>query len=395
MPSRSPDIYESVIRFLAEDEAARQRALGRRVLAKSYLLRWLAEPVFGAAGILLGRLLNLAPAASVLRLHNWGFRVLRSSRVYPWEGQERGVEAARALCRELSREFGGEPALVGIFSHPRADEEMLPLSADLTRAASDTLWKVRDLPCRPRLLVATDPMAVDMLPLPVEAFYAGLMEAYHLGLERWTSARSPAGRWMFAGSHWSRAGWKLLGLLRRRGEVVFALAGGVDYTTRVLYSGRELLRRLCVPKSADLEVVRALVGRAGGPGSAGGRVPPPALELIREAAGRSAERGGDLERELGRFEEEFARETPYRLRLWKILVRRLVQRGIPLVLIPIAHTRQRPFRVRWMEPQGLGAERGGAAGDSVRVFRFTGGGVRSGVERLEAWAAAFVGASFF
>ena len=192
--------------------------------------------------------------------------------------------------------------------------------------------------------------------------------------------------------------WKLLKLLREGREVALALAGGVDYNARILYAAREMLRRQGCRRELDLKFASLLVGVSGGLASETGVLSEQARRFLLESPGV-----GRLSREgavwaIQEFEEEFVRQTPYRLRLWRVLVRRLLRYGISLVVIPVAHSRDSPPGIRWGKPVALGAvpERiGKADADRVQVFHCEGGRVVSQPQSLEAWAVFFVRDNLF
>ena len=248
------------------------------------------------------------------------------------------------------------------------------LNFEFVRHAMLALRRLRGKPCRPRLVVAVDPFALDTLSVPVEGLYAGFMGSYHLGFDRMCLERGSVSARLLARSAWHRMPFRLFEALRAGEEVGMALSGGVTTTARVLYCLREWLgrRRAESPLLGRPQEVRKrlrsvpafeAMERSSGPvtsvwrameawamagfscAAAPGALPAAETGFLGgadktlaedclEALDIPGERRGPALAELA---EEIRRETPYRERFFSAVARRIVESGRPLVLIPIAH----------------------------------------------------------
>lgn len=367
--------FEDLMAVIARAEArrcARQHAV---LPAKPASRRFLLETPMNLGGMLLARALELSPPELVLRAHDALFRSLASPHHYPFEDSP-ALAAAAELTGRIEASAGKPPAILALISHPPVMGDMSHLNFELVRHAYLALRRLRAKPCRPRLVVAVDPFALDTLSLAVEGLYAGFMGTYHLGLDRMCLERGSVSARLLAATAWHRMPYRLFDVLRRGGEVGMALSGGVTTTARALYALREWLgrRRRMSPLRGKPEEVRrrlredaafrsmeeggcgpvpsvwrameawAMAGLSGATGASG---EPPAAETgrltgeARAAAERCLEalalpapgRGPALDE----LAEEVGRETPYRGRFFSAVARRVAASGRPLVMIPIVH----------------------------------------------------------
>ncbi len=338
--------------------------------------RLLLEAPFNLCGIFLRWVLELAPADAVLALHDRIYRLLAGGRTYPFD------EASPALARAkdqalLLQEQGREPALLSMISHPAVLGEMAHLNFELVRHACRALRLVRGRPCRPRLVVAVDPFALDTASLAAEGAYAGFMGLYHLGLDRLAFSRSGHSSCLVAKTAWPNLIWRLLRRLAGGGEAAMAVSGGVPATARVLYTTREWVgrhRRLSARRGQPEKVLSGLRGFADfrkfesdGPHSEDLRsnawrmVEGWAMSAVAEHLGGEpscAETGvltprarqvlesclealdvPSLEQDAALLElsEEFQRETPFRRRLFQIVAGRMLRHGRPVMFLPVVH----------------------------------------------------------
>jgi hypothetical protein len=235
------------------------------------------------------------------------------------------------------------------------------------------LRAVRARPCRPRLVAAIDPFALDTVSIPVEGLYAGLMGTFHVGIDRLALGRGHPGTALTPLAAWTAMPMRLLRSLSEGGEIGLVPAGGVPSTSRVLYGVRDwarIARGRSPLRGRPAEVERALRADPSfarfesALARAGISAPPHPWRLIdawlmmaaagllpdenAEAAGiavlgclaiPAAERP-DLLAELAR---DLSRETPRRLRLFRLLAGRVARRR-PLVMIPIVHAMD-PLRI--------------------------------------------------
>ena len=348
--------------------------------AKTELQRVCLEPFARAAGMIVGAVMELLPADRVVALHNRGLLALSAGRNYPFDLRSPAVVAARALAARLEKESGHAPALLAAISHPPVMGDLAHLNTELVRHSILALREVRGRPCRPRLVVAIDPFALDTLSLLEEGFYAGYMGSFHLGLDRLALGRGHPGPLMSPQTRWDRMPLRLFRSLAEGNEIGMVLSGGIPATGRVLYGVREWSRRARAasplhgdPAQADV-FLRADAAFARFETAAAAHIPLPRgpwrlLEawLMTAAAGllpgEDGRGGGALRalmsessrriarRPARRLAGDMARETPPRRRLFRLLVGRVARRR-PLLLIPVVH-RAQPLGVEEREAWGV------------------------------------------
>ncbi|MBI4376993.1 MAG: hypothetical protein HY549_11150 [Elusimicrobia bacterium] len=347
--------------------------------SKPGALRAWIEPPLVLLGFLLSLGARLLPADWVLAGHEWIFSKLASPHRYAFQPASPSLERAHALSRRLDR--GGSPvAMLAVLSHPPVLGELAHLNFELVRHGMQALRQIRGRPCRPRLVVAIDPFALDTVSLHEEGVYAGFMGLYHIGVDRLALHRNALTRLLLGPTSWERMAGRLLGVLKAGGEVAMVLAGGVPSTARVLYGTREWMMRCRGQRPVPLgpaEVLRRLRADPlfrhfeadGGPkkpasvwrlleafamSAVGGILMPPEahaqpccaqngtltdvarrhLDSALKALGYGKEQSAKA---LAELEEELARQTPYRSRLFNALARRAVASHTPLVFLPIVH----------------------------------------------------------
>lgn len=329
--------------------------------------RMLLEPVARAVGMALAAVMEVVPADWTVSFHNKLFSALAAGRSYPFDGGSVAIVEAAALAARLERETGSAPALLAAISHPPVMGDLAHLNFELVRHSTLALRAVRARPCRPRLVVAVDPFALDTISVLEEGLYAGFMGSFHLGLDRLSLGRGHPGPLMSPQTRWDRMPLRLFRVLAEGGEVGMVLSGGVPSTGRVLYGAREWTRRVRAEAEVRVEPKRALACLRENPSftrfeaSVGEILPHPrgAWRLLEawlmlaaagllpgesaESAGAAAmaclgvpeRRRGELLSELSR---DMERETPSRRRLFRLLVGRVARRR-PLLLLPVVHSR--------------------------------------------------------
>lgn len=327
--------------------------------------RWI-EPPFRAAGVAAAWLMEVLPAELVLAIHDRLYASLAAPRSYPFDPAAPAVVRARALAERLRRDAGREPALLALISHPPVMGDLAHLNFELVRHATLALRQVRGRPCRPRLVAAIDPFALDTTSIAGEGFYAGFMGTFHIGVDRLAFGRGHLGPELTPQASWAAMPQRLFGALSDGAEVGLVLAGGVPTTGRVLYGVREWIRgaRRHSPRRArPAEVSAGLEADASfarfekavaetvfvPPGNwrvidawlmaaAAGLLPG---ETIEKAAGSALACLAVPETERPALMADLARnlerETPHRRRLFRLLAGRVARRR-PLVLIPVIHS---------------------------------------------------------
>jgi hypothetical protein len=363
--------------------------------------RWI-EPLFRAAGIAMGKIMELVPAELVVAFHDRLFAALSAPYSYRFERESPVLARAAALAARLERETGRAPALLALVSHPPVMGDLAHLNLELVRHATLALRAVRGRPCRPRLVTAIDPFALDTISVPEEGLYAGYMGTFHLGIDRLALGRGHVGPALTPGAAWSAMPQRLLRTLSEGGEVGLVLAGGVPSTGRVLYAVREWIRgarKLSPRRSRPTEVARHLAEDASfarfettaarqffvPPGTwrvidawlmaaAAGLLPG---ETSATAASAALSCLGVPEAErpalLADLAWNMARETPVRRRLFRLLAGRVARRR-PLIMIPVVH-RVSPLGValgearswEWLAPGRVRARRADAPEAAVET----------------------------
>lgn len=373
-----------------------------RLPEKSEAQRRWVEPPFRALGVFLAWLMELVPADLTVRIHDRLFTALSAPRSYPFDPAAPELLRARELARRVEADSGKAPALLALISHPPVMGDLAHLNFELVRHATLALRGVRGRPCRPRLVAATDPFALDTTAIWEEGVYAGYMGTYHLGVDRLAFGRGHLGPALTPQASWSAMPLRLFRALAGGAEVGLVLAGGVPATGRVLYGVREWVRsaRAFVPGGADpaasarrldadasfARFKAALAGRMALPRGtwrridlwlmavAVGFVPGETVEAAAVAAldclGVPAESRPALLEGLARG---MTRETPHRRRLFRILAGRVARRR-PLVLVPVVH-RTEPLGValgeawswEWLGPGRVRARRADAPDAAVET----------------------------
>ncbi len=347
---------------------------------KTDLQRAFLEPFLRAAGMVLAGVMEIVPADWTIALHNKLFLSLVGGRTYPFDPRAAAVVAARALAARLEKETGREPALLAAISHPPVMGDLAHLNFELVRHATLALRAIRGRPCRPRLVVAIDPFALDTINVFEEGLYAGFMGSYHLGLDRLALGRGHPGPLMSPQTRWDRMPLRLFRSLAEGREVGMVLSGGVPATGRVLYGAREWARRvraegpLRAKPAQALECLRADPAFVRFQTAAAALVPLPrgpwrvleawlmtaAAGLLpnetAESAARSALACLKVPEEaraslLAGLSRDMTRETPSRRRLFRLLVGRSARRR-PLLLIPVVHHTE-PLGVSERETWGV------------------------------------------
>ncbi|MDP3543583.1 MAG: hypothetical protein Q8T11_14025 [Elusimicrobiota bacterium] len=379
-PSARTGTAQDLMRVVTRAYEIRLDAEGTILPLKFEWQRMILEPFTRAAGMMLAAVMELVPADWTVSFHNKLFLLLSAGLAYPFDPASPAVADARALAAKLEKETGLEPALLAAISHPPVMGDLAHLNFELVRHATLVLRAVRGRPCRPRLVVAIDPFALDTISVLEEGLYAGFMGNFHLGIDRLALGRGHPGPWMSAGTRWDRMPLRLFRSLAEGREIGMVLSGGVPATGRVLYGVREWARRAraagplrALPAEA-LARLRADPSFARFEKAAADHIPLPRgpwrlLEawLMTVAAGllpgETSESVARVMLEclsvpeasraalLSELAGDMARETPARRRLFRLLAGRVARRR-PLILIPVVH-RSEPLGVSEREAWGV------------------------------------------
>lgn len=268
-----------------------------------------------------------------------------------------------------------EPALLCLTSHPPVIGDIRGLNLGLMAAGFRLMRAIRGTGRPFRLVAAIDVMALDTLSLVEEAVYAGVVGYFHVSTDRLPSQRNAAQRLLFRRFAFDSAAWRLADSLLARENVVLVHPGGVAETSRLISTTREFVWRLrqetrkrpwdildsisCDPAfrpflhyfveggSLWRRIESFLVGllardplvqcesNGSSPPCTTGILDPSdhrAVLSVAKAFGLDPE---EARRAVDDFDEEFSRITPYRIRLFRILIRRVVSAGVPLMILPL------------------------------------------------------------
>ncbi len=322
------------------------------------------EPVLNVLGDMWGRLMYLLPWAIRKPYVQWVMRKMsgRPPEINP--GVEQCIRQTLELAKSVRQETGQWPALLVVMSHPQTEGPLEWIRFEAMRqgilvadAYLETIQPHRLFRTHPKLLLAIDPFALDTVSAPVAGFYGGWMRRIYLAYDRQPSTQSWIQKRVFLRySHFAHIGWKLLRHLRSDIPVLMAFGGGLPTNARLLYAAREFVQRLTPQKwkvtkrAAQIELMRLLMQQVNGvwpPES--GEIPVSVQSQIEKQMltwGLTPEESRDS---LQHLVEEFRLPVPYRERLLRVLRSRLVNRGKPLILLPVSHAATPPH-VRLAQP---------------------------------------------
>ncbi|MBI4248104.1 MAG: hypothetical protein HY611_01275 [Elusimicrobia bacterium] len=339
------------------------------------LRRTAVDPLVNALGRLAGWLLLLSGSGILFWFHDALLSLINPSHLQKLvpESQAR-QENILPLLKQFKRLSDRDCCFLILFSHPEAGKKMRLFSLALYQHVfhiGTFLYRSGWARSYPRLLIAVDPFALDSLDWFTSSFYAGIARTLHISLDRQPSRLGWLQRALFLGkSAPTEAGFRFIAHLKPGHAVALAQAGGEPRNSRLLYTAREFVTALSKhemdfdkgeflarlaeegllpPKTlADvagqapqwtqrrlfLEVLFPLLNRGVLESGKISRGRKQLLTRLLLAAGISEARTAEL---CDGFEEEFKRNTPYRERLFNILLDRIIKPGIPLMLIPLWH----------------------------------------------------------
>ncbi len=392
-------LYEDLMLLLARAE---HRRPGSEVSHKSRWARVLCEPWWNLLGLGVAAAAGIAPADWANAGADKVFRAIAGANpTFDFEPEAENLRRARELLKEAEKACGRPPAVFCLTSHPPATKALLYLTVEMMRHALAAMRSVRGRACRPRVVIAMDYFALDVLKLCAEGAYAGYTGRYLLGFDRLRSLRPPLGRFLMRGTGWERIIWRICSGLSRGGEIGLVLGGGVPSTSRAFYCMPEFLGRLYAerPGSVPLEKVRTRLEKLSsgyqifkesgevGPGlyrslrrsmeawvlweltkDGGlnevdrGRLTLSGHKALMDCATALGWPGERVEAVFRDFEREFSRQTPYRERLLRIVVSRIAARGRPVLLLPLTYGAPENVRMEYGEPVCLT----GGSGSTVR-----------------------------
>jgi hypothetical protein len=351
--------------------------------------RWIGAAARGA-GACIGALLEFVPADWTVAFHDRLFAALSAPYSYSFLSDAPSVQRAKALTADIKARTGRDPALLAMISHPPVMGRLAHLNLELVRHATLALRSVRGRPCRPRMVTAIDPFALDTLSVYEEGLYSGFMGSFHVGVDR-LALRIDGGLGFIRRSRWFTMPARLLHALGEGGEIGLVPSGGVPSTGRVLYGVRDWARRIRrlsplnghpVQAEARLRSDASYRRFLDGPAKTllparrvwngldawlmavgAGLMPGETIEAAGASALASLEVPEDRRAELlADLKRDFRRETPSRRRLFRLLASRVLRRR-PIVFLPIVHSVE-PLGIRVLDARSW--ERSSSGALSVR-----------------------------
>lgn len=370
---------EDLIALASQADLDRRQRAGERFPPFPRWRRWTRatlQPFFIFLGMGVGAVVLLGSARRRRRFENW---VLQ--RMAGYEGEPLDDEAIDAIRKAVQfqktciEKWGEEPSVLLLTSHPLTTGPVQWLRFEVMRTA---LLVGCILSRHPRFILAIDPFALDTVPWRWASLYAGLVSVLHLAWNRqFTRTPHLQRRLFFRQRTYRTIAGDVLRSLRRRVPVAFAYPGAVDRNARLLYTTKEFLqrlyrearrrdprglyerlfqagwvsasdweavrqghRRLNALRYIEREVVRwlsTLPPDAERPCHETGQLSPSIRERLIRLVALLGYSSPDAHARVEAWEQEFQRRVPYRERLWRVLLRRVVGRDIPLLVMIVSH----------------------------------------------------------
>lgn len=357
------DLMQSV---LIADALHRQR-LGEPAQQFKPQQRVWIEPWFNFLGWLMGSLVVVLPRAPYRRVVH---------RINAWLGgrpdfatpdlADRQAQAV-AMAQRLYKETGEWPAMMVLTSHPETVGSLEWLRFELVRqgllvadAVVDAHPKGGLYRANPECFLAIDPYALDTVAAPAAGWYAAFMHRLYLVWDRMSATQSALQRIVFLrGTSYIRIAYRLIRKLRQGHPIVMVLSGGLPQNARLLYTAREFVHRLPLrrwpisKREAQKKWMGVLVRPIEGPMPCEtGSLPPATLAALTALLSEWGFIPADQTRLMTEFMAEFRLDVPYRTRLFRVLLKRVVLKGKPLLLVAARHRDQEPH-IQIAAPWGI------------------------------------------
>lgn len=348
--------------MILADTLRRQR-LGLKPLSYRAWQRICVEPLFNLLGLAFGQFMVSLPWRIRRHLDSWIIQQMGGHPVSTKPPLEpRTVETVEA-AKYLYRTTGRWPATLILTSHPPTAGPLEWLRFELLRQGlglANAIVETSPHRFSPQCLLAIDPFALDTIPVPAAGFYAGWMHRIYLAWDRQSRTQGGIQRHiLLRHTDYGKIFHRLLQRLKGDIPVVMVLSGGLPHNARLLYTAREFVQQLSLlrwpyPKRQAeikfLDILMKLVGDIYPPEK--GELPPRTEADVQKFL---IELGVDAIRREALIEEfkiEFRRPVPYRTRLFRFLLNRVLRQGKPLLLIAVAHAETQP-PVHVSEPWGV------------------------------------------
>jgi hypothetical protein len=346
---------EDLMQVVIEADRRRHASQGREKFLYPRWKRVWVEPWFNFLGYLMGQALLTLP---------WPLRWRADEKIVRWMGARPHAEPARLktarheigeMVKRLQKQTGVLPASFIFTSHPLTTGplewlrfEVMRQGLQLGNAVVEASGNYRGAP---ECFLAIDPFALDTVPTPVAGWYAGFMHRIYLTWDRQSGSQSFLQKhWLLRGTDYTSIVNEVMSRLRRSIPIVMMLPGGLPHNARLFYATREFVHRLPVrrwPLSkrwAQKRWMECIAKPVNGVLPTETGVLP--LSVRAELKGLLNEWGfseSDQEHWLDLFVQEFRLDVPYRTRLFRALINRVVARGKPLIWIAITHRDTAPY----------------------------------------------------
>lgn len=390
-PNGTSDDFVSLLMH-AHSLLYQQKGTPLRIKSR-FARRWI-EPIGNLLGIGMTSLAWLLPPARVAKLQQKLFLALSKPRPFYFDIHSPHLRAAKKLLAHVAAKTGKTPATLCLFDHPPVDGELIKLNFELSHQAFAALHWLSHKPSRPKLVVATDSLALEHWSTFAEGVYAGFMGTYHLGFDRLGTHRRGLSRLLIGRTASRRMPFHISRILHRGLNIAMAHAGGVPSTARALYAAREYLHLLRQQRDRTISPATALTRLSQLSTDfavfqhsklVGSRLQNSAWRMMEgwivalltglwqfgdTESGEACIHSGVLssravaaltacaqalgvapkaaEQSLLDFTAEFRRHVPQRRRLFRLLAKRVVAKGKPVLLMPLATVEHKT--VAWGEP---------------------------------------------
>ncbi len=363
-----PDTPESLINVVIAADDLRRRARGQPSTRAALSLkegrppreRLLIEPFFNVLGLVWGELMYFMPWSLRKPYVQWVMSQMSHHAPEDNPHLTERISQTVQLAHELKTKTGQWPALLVLTSHPDTEGplewlrfELLRQGVQVADAYTEARWPNAVFRPHPKCFLAIDPFALDTVSTSVGGFYSGWMHRIYLAWDRQPSTQSWIQKQiLLRGTGYAKILWRLLACLKADVPVLMVLSGGLPYNARLLYATREFVHHLkpdrwrVTKRTAQIELMEILMKPDGNVWPADkGELTPHITPRVREALERWGIPVEKISACMDEFTEEFKLSVPSRARLFRILAKRVVERGKPLILVAVSHREAAPHVV--------------------------------------------------
>lgn len=349
---------EDLVSTLVRADTLRRKHQGQPLSKYRPSQRVFIEPFFNVLGLAFGAFMSALPWPLRARMVQWVNIKMAAHDPEPGPNLPQITQETVRLARDIQDKTRTWPAMLVFISHPDTMGPLQWLRFEILRqglliadAMAEECSPGAWYKPHPRCFLAIDPFALDTISPAVGGFYSGWMHRFYMAWDRQPSSQSFLQRHLLLrGTGYDRVIWRLLRMLRKNVAVLMALPGGLPYNARLLYAAREFINRLIPnhwphPKRFYQQRMMEILMQSydGVLPAAEGVISPKAETRIGELLRELGLGEGDIQRAMEELRVEFKLEVPYRQRLFRVLLKRLVERGKPLIFLGVGHATERPY----------------------------------------------------